>query len=50
MIPWFIIGPKGTITVNYLPWMVFGGMFFVALVDAVVTLEEYGWSEKGEKS
>jgi membrane protease YdiL (CAAX protease family) len=50
MIPWFIIGPKGTITVNYLPWMVFGGMFFVALVDAVVTLEEYGWREKGEKS
>ncbi|MHC4068042.1 MAG: hypothetical protein ACYS18_01760 [Planctomycetota bacterium] len=43
MIPWFIIGPKGTITVNYLPWMVFGGMFVVMLVQAIVTLKEYGW-------
>ena len=42
MIPWFIIGPKGTITVNYLPWMVFGGMFVVMLVQSIVILEEYG--------
>jgi len=50
MIPWFIIGPKGTITVNYLPWMIFGGMFVVMLVQSIVTLEEYGWRDKGEKS
>jgi len=50
MIPWFIIGPKGTITVNYLPWMVFGGMFVVTAVQAIVTLEQYGWRDKGEKS
>jgi hypothetical protein len=48
MVPWFIIGPKGTITVNYLPWMIFGGMFVVMLVQAIVTLKQYGW--KGEKN
>jgi len=46
MVPWFAIGPKGKITVNYLPWMVFGGMFVVMLVQAIVTLEEYGWGGK----
>ncbi len=49
MIPWFIIGPKGTITANYLPWMVFGAMFVVMLVQSIVILEEYGWTGKGDK-
>ncbi len=44
MIPWFVTGPNGTITVNYLPWMVFGGMFVVMLVQALVTLNQYGWT------
>jgi len=48
MIPWFIIGPNGTITTNYLPWMVFGGMCVVMLLQSIVTLNEYGW--RGEKS
>jgi hypothetical protein len=48
MIPWFIIGPSGTITTNYLPWMVFGGMCVVMLLQSIVTLNEYGW--RGEKS
>ena len=46
MIPWFVTGPNGTITVNYLPWMVFGGMFVVMFVQALVTLQQYGWTEK----
>jgi hypothetical protein len=46
MIPWFVTGPNGTITVNYLPWMVFGGMFVVMLVQALVTLKQYGWTNK----
>jgi hypothetical protein len=50
MIPWFVIGPKGTITVNYLPWMVLGGMFVVMAVQALVTLEQYGGTGKGELS
>jgi hypothetical protein len=46
MVPWFITGPDGTITVNYLPWMVFGGMFVVMLVQAIVTLQQYGWTSR----
>jgi hypothetical protein len=46
MVPWFIIGPNGKFTVNYLPWMVFGGMFVVMLVQSLVTLSEYGWRAK----
>lgn len=49
MIPWFVTGPDGTITVNYLPWMVFGGMFIVMLVQALVTLQQYGWRVKDEQ-
>jgi hypothetical protein len=48
MVPWFIIGPNGTITVNYLPWMVFGGMCFVMLLQSIVTLYEYGWRNSNE--
>jgi hypothetical protein len=48
MVPWFIIGPDGVITVNYLPWMVFGGMCTVMLLQSIVTLKEYGWRDKGE--
>jgi hypothetical protein len=50
MIPFFILGPKGTISVKYLPAMVFGGMFVALLVQSIVMLEEYGWKDKGEKS
>lgn len=46
MVPWFITGPNGMITINYLPWMVFGGMFVVVLVQAIVTLSQYGWTSK----
>ena len=49
MIPWFIIGPSGTITINYLPWMVFGGMCVVMLLQSIVTLNEYGWRGDGDK-
>jgi hypothetical protein len=49
MVPWFIVGPFGTITVNYLPWMVFGGMFVVMFVQSLVTLSEYGWRGDGDK-
>ena len=46
MIPWFVKGPSGTITVNYLPWMVLGGFCAVMLVQALVTLQQYGRTDK----
>ena len=50
MAPFFIYGPSGMVSVKYLCWMVFGGMFVVILVQSLVTLQEYGWRNKGEKS
>jgi hypothetical protein len=50
MIPFFILGPKGTISVKYLTVMVFGGIFVVILVQSIITLEEYGWSDKGDQN
>jgi hypothetical protein len=46
MAPFFVLGPKGTISVKYLCAMVFGGMFTVILVQSIVTLDEYGWRNK----
>jgi hypothetical protein len=47
MIPFFVLGPDGTVSVKYLAGMVFGGMATVILVQSIVTLEEYGWRNKG---
>ena len=49
MVPWFIIGPDGMITVNYLPWMVLGGFCTVQLLQSIVTLRQYGWRGDGDK-
>lgn len=46
MVPFFIYGPDGVVSVKYLCWMVFGGMFIVILVQSLVTLQEYGWRDK----
>lgn len=43
MIPFFVLGPDGVVSVKYLAAMVFGGMTTVMLVQSIVTLEEYGW-------
>jgi hypothetical protein len=49
MAPFFIYGPDGMVSVKYLCSMVFGGMFIVVLVQSLVTLQEYGWREKGNE-
>ncbi len=41
MIPWFIIGPKGTIPVNVLPMMLGGIGMFLIVVQSVLTLIQY---------
>jgi hypothetical protein len=50
VIPFFILGPNGMISVYYLPWMTFGGMAVILLLWSIITLNEYGWRNKGEKS
>jgi len=49
MAPFFIYGPDGMVSVKYLCSMVFGGMFIVILVQSLVTLQEYGWKDKGNE-
>ena len=50
MAPFFVYGPKGTVGVWYLAWMVFVGMFVVITLYSIAILNEYGWRNKGEKS
>ena len=49
MIPWSIIGPSGSISVNVLPIMLFGIGITLALVHSLVILIQYGRREKGNE-
>jgi hypothetical protein len=48
MIPFFVLGPKGMVSVKYLVAMVFGGIIIVVLIQSVITLGAYGWGVKGK--
>jgi len=50
MAPFFLYGPNGKVSVIYLCWMVFVGMFVVITLYSIAILNEYGWRDKGEKS
>ncbi len=48
MAPIFVYGPDGVVSVLYLCWMVFGGMYWVFLIYSIAILNEYGWRNKNE--
>ena len=48
MVPVFVYGPDGMVSVRYLWLMVFGGMFWVYLIYSIAILNEYGWRTKNE--
>lgn len=48
MAPFFVYGPNGVVSVLYLCWMVFGGMYWVFLIYSIAILNEYGWRNKHE--
>jgi len=48
MVPFFVYGPDGAVSVQYLCWMVFGGMYWVLLVYSIAILNEYGWRNTNE--
>ena len=48
MVPLFIYGLDGMVSVIYLCWMVFGGMYWVLLIYSVAILNEYGWRNNNE--
>ena len=50
MTAWFVIGPKGSISVNVLPQIFIGGMIAMIFVQSVAILIGYGRRGKGEKS
>ena len=50
MIPWVIIGPSGSISVNVLPIMLGGIGITLTLIHSLAILIQYGRIGKGEKS
>lgn len=46
MVPFFVCGPNGKVSVIYLTWMVFVGMFVVITLYSIAILNEYGWKDK----
>jgi hypothetical protein len=51
MIPWFVTGPNGTITVSYLPWMVLiGAVALFLLVEYLAAFIQYGQTNRGDES
>ena len=50
MIPWAIIGPSGSISVNVLPLMLMGIGITLMLIHSVFIVIQYGRGGKGEKS
>ncbi len=47
MIPWFIIGPSGLISVNVLPLMLCGIGVTLTLIHSLAILVQYGRGSKG---
>ena len=48
MAPSFVYGPDGVVSVLYLCWMVFGGMYWVFLIYSIAILTQYGWRNENE--
>ncbi|MHC4742327.1 MAG: hypothetical protein ACYS8Z_10465 [Planctomycetota bacterium] len=46
MAPFCVYGPDGKVSVIYLCWMVFVGMFVVLTLYSAAILNEYGWGGK----
>ena len=50
VIPWWIVGPHGSISVNVMPLTLLGGLAIFTFVQNLATLIQYGWRGKdGEK-
>ena len=49
MVPFLVYGPDGKVSVIYLCWMVFVGMFVVMTLYSIAILNEYGWRNKNHE-
>jgi len=48
MIPWFMLGPKETISINTLPQILIGGFIITVIVQSLATIIGYGGTDKNE--
>ena len=46
VIPWWLVGPKGTVSANILPIILIGGIIAFSVVQSLAILIQYGRSEK----
>jgi len=46
VIPWWLVGPYGSISVNVMPLTLLGGLAIFTLVQNLATLIQYGWKGK----
>ena len=49
VIPWCLVGPHGSISVNVMPLTLLGGLAIFTFVQNLATLIQYGRGSKGEK-
>ena len=48
-IPWSIIGPSGSISVNVMPTVIVEGIAVFIFIQSLTTLIQYGWKGKDGK-
>jgi len=49
VIPWWIVGPQGSISVNVMPMILVGGLAIFLFVQSLAILIQYGRSGDGDK-
>jgi len=50
VVPWWLVGPKGTVSANILPIILIGGIIAFSIVQSLAILIQYGLGGKGETS
>jgi len=50
VVPWWLVGPRRTISANILPIILIGGIIAFSIVQSLAILIQYGRSDKGEKA
>jgi hypothetical protein len=49
VVPWWIVGPRGTVSANILPIILIGGIIAFSIVQSLAVLIQYGWSGKNSE-
>jgi len=49
MVPFFVLGPKSSVSITWLPFIFLAAGLTGFFAHSVAILVQYGWSDKGEK-